>query len=294
MTLRLVECYTLTNTKIFSCIKEKDAIRLQTDIDTLERWTSMWLMKFHPNKCHVLTLGKFTDIRYAHEYKVCNNVIEHVSSERDLGIVIDEELSFDEHICTKVRISNALVGQIRRTFSFLDGETLKKLFTSLVRPHLEYGQSVWSPFLMRHINMIERVQERATKLVDGMADLDYSERLKKLGLTTLRFRRLRGDLIEMHKHFHLHDKNAITGPSFQTRDRPSRRHNHQVLEQARTRERGMRENSFYGRTSRIWNTLPRNVAESKTVNSFKNALDKHFEQHPLKHNHRDTEHVPLM
>ena len=105
--------------------------------------------------------------------------------------------------------------------------------------------------------MIERVQERATKLVDGMADLDYSERLKKLGLTTLRFRRLRGDLIEMHKHFHLNDKNAITGPSFQTRDRPSRRHNHQVLEQARTRERGMRENSFYGRTSRIWNTLPR-------------------------------------
>ena len=117
MTLRLVECYTLTTQKISVALKEKDdAFRLQTDIDTLERWTSMWLMKFHPNKCHVLTLGKFTDIRYAHEYKVCNNVIEHVSSERDLGIVIDEELSFDEHICTKVRISNALVGQIRRTF----------------------------------------------------------------------------------------------------------------------------------------------------------------------------------
>ena len=282
------------DTKIFSCIKEKnDAFHLQTDIDTLERWTNMWLMKFHPKKCHVLTLGKFTDIRYAHEYKVCNNVIEHVSFEKDLGIVIDEELTFEEHICTKVRIANALVGQIRRTFSYLDGETLKKLFTSLVRPHLEYGQSVWSPFLMRHIDLIERVQERATKLVDGMADLDYSQRLKKLGLTTLRFRRLRGDLIEMHKHFHLHDKDAITGPSFQTRDRPSRRHNHQVLEPARTRERGIRENSFYGRTSRIWNALPRNVAESKTVNSFKNALDKYFEAHPLKYNHKDT-HVQLM
>ena len=141
---------------------------------------------------------------------------------------------------------------------------------------------------MKHVNMIEQVQERATKLVNGIAGHDYPARLKKLGLTTLRFRRLRGDLIEMYKHFYKHDKDAITGPSFKIRERPSRRHDHQVMEQMRTRERGLRENAFYGRISRIWNELPPHVAEANSINAFKNALDKHLEKHPWKFHHSHT------
>ena len=88
------------------------------------------------------------------------------------SIFIDKELNFKVH--------TALVGKIRRTLTFLDGA--EKLFTSLVRLHLEYEQSVWSPYLMKHINMIERVQEPATKLVDGIVILGYSQRLEKLCL----------------------------------------------------------------------------------------------------------------
>ena len=206
------------DTKIFKCIMSKeDAYSLQSDIDKLEVWSNVWLMNFHPRKCQALTLGRFEDIQYAHKYKVRGHDIEHVNVEKDLGVHIDEELSFEEHICIKVRIANAMMGQIRRTFTYLDGQTFKRLYTAMVRQHLEYGQSVWSPFLLKHIYMIERVQERATKVVDGYSNLDYGERLKKLGLTTLRFRRLRGDLIEMYKHFYAYDKDAITGPSFQVR-----------------------------------------------------------------------------
>ena len=200
-------------------------------------------MNFHPGKCHALTLGKFENIQYAHRYKVCNQDIEHVNVEKDLGVHIDEGLTFEEHICTKVRIANALIGGIRRAFTFLDGQTLKKLYTSMVRPHLEYGQSIWSPFLLKYIDMIERVQERATKLVDGYGKLDYCERLKKLGFTTLRYRRLRGDLIEMYNHFNSYDKEAITGSSFRIRARPSRKHRHQLFEQAHT---GSKKTRFHG------------------------------------------------
>ena len=190
------------DTKIFNTITSKnDAVDLQSDITKLEKWADEWMMKFHPGKCHVLTLGKFEDIKHAHQYKVTNHDIEHVDVEKDLGIIIDEEMTFEEHICTKVRIANALVGNIRRAFTFLDGQVLKKLYTSLVRPHLEYGQAIWSPFLMKYIDKIERVQERATKLINGYGNLSYTERLKLLDLPTLRFRRLRGDLIEMYKHF---------------------------------------------------------------------------------------------
>ena len=63
---------------------------------------------------------------------------------KDLGVIIDSELSFSEHNSSKVRIANAIVGLIRRSFSFLDGTSFKKLYTTFVRP-LEYAQSVWSP-----------------------------------------------------------------------------------------------------------------------------------------------------
>ena len=269
------------DTKIFKTITcKEDAYSLQSDIDKLEAWTKIWLMKFHPGKCHALTLGKFENIKYAHNYKVCGQDIEHVSVEKDLGIHIDEEMSFEEHICIKARVANALMGKIRRTFTNLDGNTFKKLYTSMVRQHLEYGHSVWCPFLLKHIHLLERVQERATKLVDGYGDLDYGDRLRKLGLTTLRFRRLRGDLIEMYKHFHSYDKSAVTGPSFSATERPSRRHKYQLREPLRDRIRGTKENSFYGRVIKLWNDLPRNVAEAESVNSFKNGLDKHLKHHP--------------
>ena len=156
----------------------------------------------------------------------------------------------------------------------------------MVRPHLEYGQCIWSPFLMKYINMIERVQERATKLVDGLSKQDYSARLKKLGLITLRFRRIRGDLIEMYKHFHTYDNEAVMAPSFKRRERPSRHHKYQVVDRLRVKERGLRENSFYGRVARLWNSLPREVAEADNINTFKNRLDKHLENHPMKFNHQ--------
>ena len=105
--------------------------------------------------------------------------ILNISTSKKISVHIDEGLTFEEHICTKVRIANALVDGIGRGFTFLDGHTLKKLYSSMVRPHVEYGQSIWSPFLLKYINMIERLQERATKLVDGYGKLDYCERLKK-------------------------------------------------------------------------------------------------------------------
>ena len=73
-------------------------------------------MKFHLDKCHVLTLRRFTNIKYTHRYKVCDKEIEHVFAEKDLGIYIDGELTFDDHICTKVRIANAILGLIRGSF----------------------------------------------------------------------------------------------------------------------------------------------------------------------------------
>ena len=154
-------------------------------------------------------------------------MIEHVFDEKDLGVIMDSEIAFGEHISQKVKKANSIVGIIRRSFSALHQDTFVKLFISFVRPHLEYGQAVWSPHLRKYINMIEEVQIRATKLVDGFGKLPYQERLRRLKLPTLAYRRLRGDMIETYKHFHKYDPNILP-TSFCPRVRPSRLHKFQL------------------------------------------------------------------
>ena len=155
---------------------------------------------------------------YTKRYKVYGNELEHVFEEKDLGITIDSQLTFEEHIAAKVRVSNAIVGLIRRSFSFLSCYLFRKLYLALVRPHLEYAQVVWSPHSKKLINMLENVQIRATKLVDGLGKLDYPARLRKLNLPTLLHRRERGAMIEMYKHFTVYSKETLSD-AFQPRQR---------------------------------------------------------------------------
>ena len=112
----------------------------------LEDWSSKWLLRFHPDKCHVLSLGRFEDIPcWSFDYKLCGHTLEHVFEEKDLGVVMDSELSFATHIETKISKANSFLGHIRRTVTFLDNGSMLKLYTAFVRPHLEYAHSVWNP-----------------------------------------------------------------------------------------------------------------------------------------------------
>lgn len=279
------------DTKIFRRITTyEDAIELQSDINKLEEWSNTWQLNFNPDKCHVLTMGKFHNIRHAHRYAVYGDEIEHVFEENDLGIVIDSELKFEEHIAKKVRIANGIVGQIRRSFSYLDCDTFRRIFIAFVRPHLEYGQSTWSPYLTRNIKAIENVQMRATKLVDGLGKLEYSERLRRLNLPSLAFRRNRGDMIEMYKHFHTYDQSTLA-TAFNPRTRSHRfKHNLQLhVPPTRDGKHGIQTNFFYQRASKIWNELPKSVVNADNLNSFKNNLDEHWQNEHLKFNYAHTD-----
>ena len=143
------------------------------------------------SKKNVLTLGEFYNITHTEKHTLHRQELEHVFEEKDLRVILDAELKFDEHILVKGKKANEIARLIRRTFSYLDGLLFKKLFTTFVRPHLEYGQVIWTPHLKKYITILENVQRRATKLVDGFHHMSFTERLKKLILPSLVYRRVR-------------------------------------------------------------------------------------------------------
>ena len=180
---------------------------------------------------------------------------------------------------------------MRRSFSYLDCDTFKRIYVAFVRPHLEYGEAVWSPNLMRNIVALENVQIRATKIVDGLSKLTYSERLRRLDLPTLVFRRRRGDIIEMFKHFHTYDKSTLA-PSFKPRERLSRQHQFQLhMPPTRDGTNGPQTNFFFQRTTKIWNDLPASVVEAESVNQFKNRLDEFWKHDALRYDHTTTDEI---
>ena len=156
--------------KVFNeiCLDE-DVDKLQYDIDKLYDWTQYSLLKFHPDKCVVMRLipskGRMLPVVYI---------------EKHLGIIFDNTLSFEEHINSKVNKANSLVRMLRRSFVYMEKDMFKTLFVSIVRPHIEYGKTVWNPKAKKLINSLENVQCRVSKMVPGLGDLSYKGRLRVL------------------------------------------------------------------------------------------------------------------
>ena len=110
----------------------------------------------------------------------------------------DCQLSWNQHVDSAK--ANRILSLISRNLSGLqDQATLKTLYCSLVRPHLEYYSVVWSPHTQRNINMLERVQRRATKMILRSRNSNYEEWLTKLDLFLLEQRRLLLDVVFFSK-----------------------------------------------------------------------------------------------
>ena len=275
------------DTKIYNTYS-KDApigMEIQQDITSLENWSNKWLLKFNKSKCKQMWIySKHQTPMEKQRYFISSDKsqipIENTLQERDLGINIDQHLLYEKHMNIVTCKASRNMGIIRRTIDNLDKGTFVPLYTSLVRAHLEYGQSVWNPYLKKDIAKIESVQRNATRKVNGMAKLSYPERLKKLGLTTLRYRRLRGDMIECYKIIRgIYDAN--TCPLLSLDDQGLRGHSFK-LKKNRTERLNLRKYFFTNRVVNHWNSLTESVVSAPSVNAFKNRLDVLWADHPWK------------
>ena len=164
-----------------------------------------------------------------------------------------------------------MLGLIRRLFTFLDGPTVKKVYSILVRPILEYGNVIWAPTLKRDQRILENVQRRATKLIPELKCQEYCDRLKALKLPSLCYRRARGDMIEVYKYLHgIYKVNKM--PLQMDHSTVTRGHSLKLKKERVTARQ--RRSYFRHRVVNRWNSLTEDVVSAHTLNGFKAKLDK--------------------
>jgi hypothetical protein len=157
----------------------------------------------------------------------------------------------------------------------------------MVRPHLEFSQTVWSPYLLKFVDQLEGVQRRATRLIPGLSKLAYTDRLKTLKLPTLSYRRIRGDLIEVFKITKgLYDP-AVTDKLLHWSVEGRTRGNSSKLFLKRSNT-NFGNNCFSGRVVKHWNMLSDSVLNSGNLSIFKSRLDKFMKDQPIIYDYRSN------
>ena len=137
-------------------------------------------------------------------------------------------------------------------------------------PHIQ----AWNPYLRKDVDMLEKIQRRATKLIPGLRDLTYEERLNECGLTTLETRRLRGDQIEVFKILNGYE-NIDYNIFFEIKEsKITRGHNYTLVKKQSRLD--VRKYSFSQRTINVWNNLSTDCVQASSVNMFKNKIDKYL------------------
>ena len=245
----------------------------QQDIDTLVNTSASWGLNMNGNKCVAMRFcPSSSDIQVSgvSPYKIGQEYIAFVQSHSDLGITVDRALKFHSHIIKKVAMLNGLTNNFLTCTLCRDSEFLMNLYISHIRPHLEYGSSLWNLGYLGDSRLIERVQRRWTREVAGLSDLPYGERLRRLDLFSVQGRLLRADLILVWKI--LNGYCAINPSdifSFSvagvTRGHPLKL----FLPRSRLE---VRHRFFSIRVINIWNSLSHDTVMAETINSFKSCL----------------------
>ena len=263
------------DTKIYRAVPSiEECEELQRDLTSLEVWAKDWLLQFNTSKCKVMHCGA-SNLKYEYCMNTGTNnatVLQKMVEEKDLGVTLTNSLKPTVHCEKAARKAMSALRLLRTSFSRFTQDNFKILFTTYVRPHLEYCLQAVGPFMRKNMKALERIQRRATKNVRGLKYLPYEERLQQLSLLKIEERARRGDLIETYKI--MTGKLNVDPGQFFTKESTSRTRGHH-LKLIKPRSRGLLRSKFFSRrVVDCWNQLPAEVVSAVSTNSFKAKLDK--------------------
>lgn len=180
--------------KIYKKINTRnDCLLLQDDINRFTLYCSLNRLSLATDKCRVMTFSR-KRFQISHNYTLSGQVLNRVTSIRDLGVMFDSKLLFDQHIRMITDRAYQMLGFICRTSGkFRLQSTYLTLYRALVRSQLEYGSAVWNPYYEVYKGNMESVQRKFSKMVFHrlkLSQCSYEMRLSHLKLPTLEVRRL--------------------------------------------------------------------------------------------------------
>ena len=251
---------------------------LQSTINESDEWLSNRQLQLAPQKCAILKIKK-SSVSETSQFQIKNQCVEEVSSIKDLGILVSKDLNWSNHIDSICHTASITCYQLKKSVKTKNIWTWLKIFTTYVRPKLEYCTPVWSPYLDKHIDKIEKIQRSFTKFAFkrcGIPFNSYEDRLAKISYLTLEQRRTFFDLVLMYKMINnISDLNFLDYFSLTQSNYNLRSHPLQIMPKLRFKNPQWL-NSFFGRIPSLWNNLPTKLVKSPSLFSFKHSLKAHL------------------
>ena len=278
---------------------ESDCEILQSDIDKLNNWCHANNMKLHPDKCKVISIkasSKNDDILlhtlpFANfSYTIGDSVMDYQNSEKDLGVLVNNEFTWNEHQQSIITKASQMLGLTKRTCHFATNYNRKRtLYLTLVRSLFEHCVTVWRPTETANIDKFERLQKNAVKWILNEEHASYStvdiyyRKCRELNILPMNMRFDLSDLVLFHKIVHLLIPMKI--PEYISRYTGSSRLRNSHLDSMSfifnnaypTRDsRSKLYKSFYYRTIHTWNALDFNTRNTADIVEFKRVTKRHL------------------
>ena len=267
------------DSKLVKSIKSmRDRELFNEDIAAATVWAINNKMELNKLKYQLLQYGNNPDLKIPYQIEE-NTSVEKSYSVKDLGVLMDEDMAFGEHIHNMKNKAKKVAGWIFRIVQSRKPEDVLLLYRSYVRPHIEYACPVWSPYLVNKIQTVESIQRSVTARIHGLENLNYHQRLVKLKLYSLQRRRERYDIIHVWKIQQKIIPNDINLQFYET-SRHGWKCKQEKLPQRQRHLATIKYNSFSYRATSLFNFIPKSVKNSKTTTNFKLKLDNFLSRIP--------------
>jgi ribonucleases P/MRP protein subunit RPP40 len=246
-----------------------DSTHLQADLNSVFEWSTSWQMNLNLSKCKVMRVGG----KDSPSYHIGGVLASTTTSERDLGVIISDDLKPRLHIEKICASSRRKCSLIFKCFVCRDVSFLSRMFCTYVRPTLEYCTVAWSPFYLKDIDAVERVQRAYTKRIPCLAKLSYLDRLKVCKLDLLEIRRLRTDLTFLYRILNNLISVDYTMHFSRCTNATTRGHSFKLMPAlGKTVRKDCLKYSYFERVIPLWNALSESTVSASSLSQFKKRV----------------------
>ena len=284
---KLLVCNNLSyadDVKIYNSIRHstpyfhEDMKLLQADIDTIVKWSEKWELPLNNDKCAFINFQTSAQSTKSQSssipcYFIDNKIITQVKSQKDLGIIIDDQLNFDLHIDHIVHNALRANFSIMKCFHFSSLDMKIRLYKAFVRPQIEFASCIWNPISKFKSNNIEKVQRRVTRHFMYPSKDSYTSRLIDCNLLNLSKRRSYIDCCKLYKIINC-PSDVINLQNLGLELSKSINRTCDIKQKFVKNEWSRKE--FSRRVTVHWNSIPKAIRQINNYSLFKKRLLSHI------------------